>query len=78
MVLEAIFLLWAFWKINNYNDNNKIGEKIIIAEKTKASKAKVSDMSFVMTILFWVFIFIGAPKSYGLRVPRITLLGSWI
>ena len=75
---RLFFLLWAFWKINNYNDNNKIGEKIIIAEKTKASKAKVSDMSFVMTILFWVFIFIGAPKSYGLRVPRITLLGSWI
>ena len=38
-------------------------KKIIIVEKRKVSKAKVSDMSYVVTILFWVFIFIGAPES---------------
>ena len=56
-------LFFFLWKINSYNDNNKIGEKITIAEKIKISKANISDMPYVITILFWVFIFIGAPLS---------------
>ena len=52
MVLEAIFSSLSFLKIKNYNDNNKIGEKIPIAEKIKVSKTKVSDMSYIVTILF--------------------------
>ena len=60
---RLFFLLWSFWKINNDNDNYKIGEKIPIAEKIKVSKTKVTYMSYIITILFWIIIFIGAPKS---------------
>ena len=70
MVLEAFFLLWAFWKIRN-NNNHKVGEKITIAEKWE-----VSDMSYVVTSLFLSLHFYWRTKKLGVTYTKNNILGT--
>ena len=73
MVLEAFFLLWAFWKIsnNNNNNNNKVGEKITIAEKWE-----FGDMSYVVTSLFLSLHFYWRTKKLGVTYTKNNILGT--
>ena len=69
MVLEAFYLLWAFWKIRNNNNNNKVGEKITIA-----GKWEVSDMSYVVTSLFLSLHFYWRTKKLGVNYSKNNIL----